>query len=103
MTQSVIFLFEGMSIWSILFVVILLAVVLSILLIIVPKYSEDGEPRRKQREYKPTRYDKLVSLGIGIIMFCLIVIILTIVSIVIGNNLNQAVINCANCTVALNG
>ena len=97
MTQSVMFFFSVMSIWSIIFVVILLAVVLFILLIVVPKYSENVNPR-KQKEYKPTRNDMLISFGIGIIMFCLIVIILTIVLVIIGNNLSEEVINCFNCT-----
>lgn len=103
MTQSVISMFQYLIYWQILFVVIIFSVLLSLILIIFPKYSEDEKPRRKERENKITIQDTLMQLFIDLILLCIIVIFLTIILVIIGNNLSQSMINCANCSIALNG
>lgn len=105
MTQSVVSMFQYSNIWQILLVVILLSVVLFILLLVFPnisKIDENGKKIRKQKEYRPSMQERLISLAIGILLFCFIVIILILVLCAISTQLNVAVENCANCTIALN-
>ena len=98
MTQDIL---SSANPWIGLVAACVLGFVLSIILAFSHNLNEDGTPRRKHVKYKPNRKDRLISLAIGIIMFCLIVIILTIMLVVIGNQLNVAMIDFANCTTAL--
>ena len=101
MTQSVISMIIMPSAWQLFFTILIISFIISILLLIIPKYTEEGKLIKKGKEYKPTRQDKLISLFMGIILLFLIVFILFLILTIVGNQLNVAILNCANCTDAL--
>ena len=90
MTQSILTTSVFTNPWISLGVTFLLGFVLSIILAITYNLKEERVTRKKEVEYKPTRRDKLISLAIGIIMFCIIVMIIVLIIYLIGNQLNQA-------------
>lgn len=103
MTQDVISLIGSYyaNLWTLLAVVIGFSFVLLALVMVIPKNLEDEKPRKKEKEYKLTRQEKLINLCIEITMFCIIVAVIIIIFVVIGNELNSTMIDCANCTEAL--
>jgi archaellum biogenesis protein FlaJ (TadC family) len=76
-----------------------------LLAFITSRYSKDLKKweceNKKVKEYKPTKKEKLISILFGVIILCLIIFIVVYIFRVIGNQLNEASIICANCTTAL--
>ena len=102
MTLSLINYYTG---WMPILITLMACVLMAFILAwITSRYSkkiEEYEKENPEKEYKQTRTDYLISIAIGVIIICLIIGIVVYILAILGNQLNEGVSLCANCTNAL--